>query len=166
MSIDKIYTGTTKSVLPERRLGKKDLPWLVGAWFISIIWACVISSPTPIINISVLSFFIFIAPTLRLYIAPILRLFVSDNIYIIIRNERLSIHTEDAILWSTLLKDIVSIKLEGGEDKRFFSFAPEKAMVIRNNKNDSYFIPLSIEFDNLSADELVKKLNEAVKQNV
>ena len=91
---------------------------------------------------------------------------MSDNIYIIIRNERLSIHTEDAILWSTLLKDIVSIKLEGGEDKRFFSLALQRAMVIRNNKNDSYFIPLGIEFNSLSPDKLVEELNEIIKQNI
>ena len=155
MNMDKIYVGIAKPTRSERRLGKKDLPWFVGVWIICIILAYTSSSFAPIAYPIVVSFMLITSNLFR----------GDEKSYIKIRDGWLSIHMGEVILWSTLLRDIVSIKLEGDKDKRLFFIFSRRKIVVRNNKNESYSISIDIEFNNLSPDELVEELNEIVKQN-
>ena len=76
--------------------------------------------------------------SIRRVIFFILRLPIFERkIYIKINNGELSIYSKNTILWKTLLKDITSIDLEVG--KRLIPTVAGKAILIRNNINDSNF---------------------------
>ena len=62
------------------------------------------------------------------------------------------------------MKDITAIELE--ESEPALSTASGKALLIRNNKNDSYYLPLDgITFEGLEPTGLVEELNE-IRKNV
>ena len=151
MDIDKTYIGTSTSNFKWR---KKDLPWLIVVWIACITWSYMESTIRPIIIIAIVSVIFFIV---RL---PIF----ERKIYIKINNGELSIHSKNAILWKTLLKDITSIDLE--VSKRLIPTVAGKAILIRNNKNDSYFLPLDgVTFEGLNPAALVDELNN-IKGNI
>ncbi len=145
MDIEKTFTGTAA---PNFLSGKKYLLWLAAVWLVFIAWAVIESSLFPIIVISAFS-----------AIALVARLPVFEyKTCIKISHGALSVHSKETLLWQTDLKDVISIELE--EKNRVIAGGSNKALLIRNNKNDSYFLPLDgLVFDGLEADELVQALN-------
>ena len=148
MSIEaeKTFVGTSP---PDFRLAKKDILWLVLVWCGFIVWSVIDDSFFPII---VVGFFTILSVVIRL---PAL----VGKTYIKIGNGALSVHSKDALLWKTPLQDITSIELE--ESERIMSATPGRALLIRNNKDDSYYLPLDgTSFEGYEPAELVNALNE------
>lgn len=150
MEAEKTFTGTSPSKI---RFGAKSILWIGTVWLAFILWSYLESSFIPII---ILAVFFALALLMRI---PAFR----KKIHVRVSGDRLSIHSKGALLWETPLKDITSIDLK--ESKRTMSATSSKALLIRNNKDDSYFLPLDgIEFEGLEPAGLVEKLNE-IKKN-
>lgn len=150
MEAEKTFTGTSLSKI---RLGTKSIPWIGAIWLAFILWSYLESSFIPIIVVAVFSALALLLRT------PAFR----RTIHIRVSGDRLSIHSKGAMLWETLLRDITSIELQ--ESKRTMSATSSKALLIRNNKDDSYFLPLDdIEFEGVEPAGLVEELNE-IKKN-
>ncbi len=149
METRKTFTGSSP---PKFRWNKKEILWLVSVWIAFIIWSYIGSTFFPVIIVAVLSI-----------VAILIRLpGLETKTCIKIGDETLSIHSEDAVLWRTDLKGITSIELE--ENERAFTSATNKALLIRNDKNDSYFLPLDgMTFEGFEPDELVEQLNQFIR---
>jgi hypothetical protein len=146
MESDKVFTGISPVKI---QWGKKEIFWLSGIWVAFIVFSYRATSFIPIVTLAV---FTIISIVIRL---PVFQV----KIYIKISNGILSIQNKDGILWTSQLKDIVSIELE--ESKKSFPAFSYKALLIRNNKEDSYFLPLdSIGFEGVKPAELVDELNQ------
>ena len=149
MEIKQTFTGISPTGF---KWNKNEILWLVSVWVAFIVWAYLWESYVPVIVLAVLTGIAFLIrlPGLKRKI----EIKISDN--------ALSIHEGNAVLWKTGLQDITSIELE--EKQRAFSKATNKALLIRNNKNDSYFLPLDgMAFEGLEPDELVENINQAVR---
>ena len=146
----KTFTGTSPTKL---KWGRSEILWLAAVWIAFIIWSYMWASFIPIIVLAVMTL-----------ISVLVRLpGFARKVEIKISDEALSIHEANAVLWNTRLEDITSIGLE--ESKRAFSKATNKALLIRNNKNDSYFLPLDgMTFEGLEPGQLVESLNQAVRE--
>ena len=141
METTKTFTGISPSKL---KWGKSEILWLAAVWAVFIIWSYRWASFIPIIVLVRLPGF-------------------ARKVEIKISDEALSIHEANAVLWTTRLEDITSIELE--ESKRAITKATNKALLIRNNKNDSYFLPLDgMTFEGLEPNQLVESLNQAIRE--
>ena len=146
MEAEKTFIGTSPSKI---HLRKKDFLWAGSIWIGFIILSYWASSFIPIIVLAVV--FIF---SLLMRLRPFQR-----KIYIKIGGGTLSVHSRNAVLWKSHLTDITSIDLE--DNCRAQSAVSGKALLIRNNEGDSYYLPLGgITFEGLKPESLVKVLNE------
>ena len=149
MKTEITFTGTSPSRI---RTGKNDVFWFGAVCIAFVVWSYLESSLVPMIIFSV---FFAISLLLR---TP----FLQRKIYIKVGGDALSVQSENEILWKTLLQDITSIELM--ESKRLLSAETSKALLIRNNRDDSYYLPLDgVTFEGHSPASLVEKLNEIKK---
>lgn len=118
-----------------------------------VAWSLLTSSFIPVFVFAVFLAFFLITRT------P----FLQRKIIIKVGDGCLSVHGRDDILWKTGLADITAIELQ--ESKRFLSAASGQALLIRDNRDDSYYLPLDgLVFEGHSPSSLVEALNE-IKNN-
>jgi hypothetical protein len=150
MESEKVFTGTSPAKID---WGQKEILWVIAIWVVFIVISYRESSIIPIVILAVFSL-----------ISLIVRLPVfQDKTFIKISDGMLSIEKKYAVLWASQLKDIVSIELE--ESRKTIPVFSHKALLIRNNKEDSYFLPLDdVTFNGMEPVELVVELNKLRKR--
>jgi hypothetical protein len=150
MEIEKTYIGSSPSKI---QWSKSHLVWFGCIWLAFIVFSYVNSSFIPII---ILAFFSLISFILRL---PVF----ECKIYIKVSGGILSIHDKNSVLWGTRIKDITSIELE--ESGKITPSVAQRALLIRNNKNDSYYLSLDgVTFKDEDPNQLVHELNEIINK--
>ncbi|MES9945190.1 MAG: hypothetical protein ABW080_09570 [Candidatus Thiodiazotropha sp.] len=146
MEIEKTFIGSSP---PKIQWSKSYLIWFGCLWLAFIVFSYVNSSFIPILTLAVFSLISFI---LRL---PVF----EGKTYIKVSGGILSIHDKNSVLWRTSIKDITSIELE--ERGKIIPSVAQRALLIRNNKNDSYYLSLDgVTFKDQDPNQLVHELNE------
>jgi hypothetical protein len=146
METEKTFIGTSP---PNIKWGGKEIVWVISMLVASIIWSYMASTPIPAVI-----YIAFFALSLLLR----LPLFARKT-YIKVSDGILSISSQDAVLWTSVLKDITTIELEESSGAR--QVVANTALLIRNNRGDSYLLALDgITFEGLKPAELVGQLNE------
>lgn len=134
-------------------LVKRDYYWIAGSWLALLVWAYVQSSYTLLI------------PPLVVTILVLLPVpgFLKKTIDIVVSDDALSIHSSEAVLWTTALRDITSIELE---ERGVFPHGVRKAMIIRNSQDDSYYLSLNGgSFGKRDVSEVIRDLNAMWKNS-
>ena len=140
---NKTYTLKTSNELYNNKQGYYSLAFMI---IIIFIWAFIKASYTILIG-PILITLIILIPTPE---------FLKRRLDIVISDEILSIKEGGATLWATPLQDIISIDYE---TKGIFQLGARKAMIIRNNKNDSYYQSLDgLSFGKLKHEEVISDI--------
>lgn len=146
METEKTFIGSSPSKI---QWSQRYLIWFSFLCVAFIVISYMNSTFIPIITLAV---FFLISFSLRL---PIF----ERKTYIKVSGGILSIHNRNSVLWKTDVKDITSIELE--ESEQTIPSVTQKALLIRNNKNDSYYLPLDrVTFKDQDPNQLVHELNE------
>jgi hypothetical protein len=150
MKSDKCKTYTLESY-NELVNSKQVYYMLIGSWFaLLMIWALLEASFMVLVGPLVVTILV-LFPTPK---------YLKRKINIVISDDTLSIHEGDATLWVTLLRDITSIEYV---ERSLFQLGARKSIIIRNNKDDSYYQALDgMSFDSLEISDVINELKDLV----
>ena len=145
METEKTFIGSSSKI----KWSKSYLIWFSFLWLAFILISYVNSTFIPVITLAVFSLIV-----ISLWL-PIF----EGKTYIKVSGGILSIQDRNSVLWKTNIKDITSIELE--ESNKIIPSITQKALLIRNNKNDSFYLSLDgITFEDQDPHQLVHELNE------